>query len=87
MTRLYTVAFSAAADRDFDALPCDVKARLRPKIEALARDPRPAGVKKLAGSEDLWRIRVADHRIVYQIRDRLLLVLVIRIGHRREVYR
>jgi len=60
---------------------------LRDAIDALAQEARPAGCVKLAGSPDLYRIRVGDYRIVYQIKDNELLVLVLSIGHRREVYR
>ncbi|PYM57636.1 MAG: hypothetical protein DMD79_20035 [Candidatus Rokuibacteriota bacterium] len=55
------------------------------KIDGLARDPRPSGVEKLAGSERLYRVRSGDYRIVYEIQDERVLVLVVRIGHRREV--
>ena len=61
--------------------------RLVEAMRGLANDPRPPGCDKLAGLEDLYRIRVGDYRIVYQIRDQALLVLVAKIGHRREVYR
>lgn len=57
------------------------------RIEGLATEPRPAGVKRLVGPNDLWRVRVGGFRIVYRIEERALLVLVVRIGHRREVYR
>jgi len=53
----------------------------------LANNPRPFGSDKLAGPEELYRVRVGDYRIVYQIQDEALLVLVVKIGHRREVYR
>ena len=56
-------------------------------MDALAANPRPRGVKKLTGLDDLYRIRVADYRIVYQIQDDRLIVLVVRIGHRKDVYR
>mgnify|MGYP001580816136 FL=1 len=56
-------------------------------MDALAATPRPKGVKKLTGTDDLYRIRVGDYRIVYQIHDDRLIVLVVRIGHRRDVYR
>ncbi|HOC57210.1 MAG TPA: type II toxin-antitoxin system RelE/ParE family toxin [Verrucomicrobiota bacterium] len=62
-------------------------ARLVAAMRALASQPRPPGCDKLAGPENLYRIRVGDFRIVYQIRDEVLLVLVVKIGHRREVYR
>ena len=56
-------------------------------MRELASQPRPPGSEKLFGPEDLYRIRVGDYRIVYQIRDEELLVSVLKIGHRREVYR
>ena len=65
----------------------EIQRSLRPHIEALANQPRPTGAKKLKGRDDLWRIRVGDYRIIYEIRDRILVVLVVRVGHRREVYR
>ncbi|MBI4859577.1 MAG: type II toxin-antitoxin system RelE/ParE family toxin [Candidatus Riflebacteria bacterium] len=57
------------------------------RIDGLSQNPRPPGVKKLAGEEHLCRIRVGDHRVVHEIQDDRLLVLVVRIGHRRDVYR
>lgn len=56
-------------------------------MDALAGDPRPKGVKKLFGLDDLYRIRVGEYRVVYQIQDNRLIVLVVRIGHRKDVYR
>ena len=56
-------------------------------MDGLAKEPRPKGVKKLSGADDLYRIRVGDYRVVYQIRDDRLIVLVVRIGHRKDVYR
>ena len=61
--------------------------RLRSAIETLEEEARPAGCVKLAGSPDLFRIRVGDYRIVYQVKDTDLIVLVLSIGHRREIYR
>ena len=61
--------------------------RLVAAMRELASQPRPLGCDKLAGPDYLYRIRVGDYRIVYQIRDEVLLVLVVKIGHRREVYR
>jgi len=56
-------------------------------MDALAINPRPKGVKKLTGLDSLYRIRTGDYRIVYQVRDDRLIVLVVRIGHRKDVYR
>lgn len=64
-----------------------VAQRLPEAIDALAIDPRPPDRRKLIGSALLYRIRVADYRIAYEIHDDRLLVLVIKLGHRREVYR
>jgi len=50
-------------------------------------NPFPRGVKKLSGKEDLYRLQVGDHRIIYQVQHNALLVLVVKLGHRREVYR
>ena len=61
--------------------------RLVVAMRGLAANPRPPGCEKLAGVEDIFRIRVGDYRIIYHIRDEVLLVLVLKIGHRREVYR
>jgi mRNA interferase RelE/StbE len=83
----YRIEFAPAAARDFAALPRSVQARLRPRIDALVVDPRPPGVEHLAGGDDLYRIRVGDDRVVYSIADDVLLVLVVRIGHRRDIYR
>ena len=60
--------------------------RIVAAVWELAEEPRPVGVRKLAGRE-AWRIRVGDYRIIYEINDQALMVLVIAIGHRRDVYR
>jgi mRNA interferase RelE/StbE len=61
--------------------------RLRAAIDNLEQNARPSGCVKLAGEPDLYRIRVGDYRIIYQVNDLKLTVLVLAIGHRREVYR
>lgn len=82
-TRPYRVEFSRSADRQFRALPVDVRRRIAPRITALAGAPRPKGVEKLKGADDLYRLHVGDYRIVYEIRARVLLILVLRVAHRR----
>ena len=62
-------------------------ARLMAAMRELAHQPRPPGCDKLAGPENLYRVRVGDYRVIYQVQDNALLVLVVKIGHRREVYR
>lgn len=56
-------------------------------IALLADNPRPPKAAKLVGTRDRWRVRAGDHRVIYQIDDGILTVLVIRVAHRREVYR
>ncbi len=82
----YVVRVAKAADRNIDALDGSVRPRVIRAIQALKSDPRPSGCKKMAGAE-LWRIRVGDYRVVYSIEDAQLIVLVVRVGHRREIYR
>lgn len=82
----YRVDFTAAAARQLKRVPESVRARLAPHINALADNPHPAGSKRLKGTNG-YRLRVGDYRILYEIHDELLLVLIVRVGHRREVYR
>jgi mRNA interferase RelE/StbE len=83
----YQVDLSKRAKRQLSKLDSDTQASIGAAIDDLAVDPRPSGVKKLKGEETVYRIRVRDYRILYEIQDDELLILVIKIGHRREVYR
>ena len=83
----YSVRLSAAAQRDLDRLDTATTERVLRRVESLTANPRPHGVEKMAGPDDLYRVRAGDWRIIYQIADRVLSVLVVKIGHRREVYR
>ena len=84
---VYDVKFSPAADRALSKLDLQDQRRIIRRVEDLAVNPRPPGVKKLAGPAALWRIRVGDYRVIYQIKDEVLLVLVVNVGHRGDVYR
>ena len=84
---VYTVELRPSARRELLKLARHDQLRLIRAMDALAANPRPKGVKKLTGPDDLYRIRVGDYRIVYQIHDDRLIVLVVRIGHRKDVYR
>lgn len=84
---MYRVELRPAALRDLRKLDANVRRRLATAIDLLARTPRPPGVEKLQGQESRYRVRVGEYRIIYQIEDRVLLVLVVRVGHRREIYR
>jgi mRNA interferase RelE/StbE len=83
----YTVEFERSARKDLDRLDHQVRARIIRKIAALTDDPRPTGVKRLSGRHDMWRIRVGDYRVVYEIRDDRLIVTIIRVAGRGSVYR
>ncbi len=83
----YSVELAPAAVRQLRKLDPRAQRRVQAAIELLADEPRPAGAVKLAGGEGEWRVRTGDYRIVYEIRDRVLLVLVLAVGHRREIYR
>lgn len=78
---------AASAARSFRKLQPETRRRLSRKIDSLALDPRPDGVKKLHGEENVYRVRDGDFRIIYQIEDRKLLILVLSVGNRRDVYR
>jgi mRNA interferase RelE/StbE len=83
----YRVQLLRTAAREFERLPADVKAPVRRALMGLREGGRPTGSKKLAGGHEYYRIRVRDYRILSEVRDPDDLVLVIRIGHRRDVYR
>lgn len=61
--------------------------RVQAAIELLAAEPRPTGAKKLAAGSGEWRVRTGDYRVIYEINDGILLVLVVAVGHRRDIYR
>ena len=83
----YSVFLAPAAERQLKKLPQQVKTQIVPILKALENEPRPSGAKKLKGSEDIWRIRKGNYRILYEIQDNQLTVLVVKIDDRKQVYR
>lgn len=83
----YTIELTKTARKQFDHLPISIQNKLEKKIDDLAQNPRPHGVMKLTHEDNLYRIRLGDYRVIYQIQDKILLILVVKIGHRREIYR
>jgi len=83
----HTVVITRSPQKALDRLESDMYARITRKLEELEDNPRPMGVEKLSGREDLYRVRVGDWRIVYAIQDQKLIILVVKVAHRREVYR
>jgi mRNA interferase RelE/StbE len=78
---------SPRAIRDLKKLPTQVQNRLKGHIDALAENPRPRGVSKLRGDANAYRVRVGDCRVLYEIHDQALLVIVLKIADRKEAYR
>lgn len=87
MTGRYRVEVARRAVRAISRLPRAEQQRVRAAIDILAESPRPPGCVALTGEHGVYRVRVGDYRIVYEVRDRILLVQVVRVGHRRDVYR
>ena len=83
----YRIEFKKSARKEILGLPRKMQRRVISAIKALADNPRPENVRKLKGSEDYYRLRVGDYRILYQIADQILTIFVIRVGHRGDVYR
>ena len=83
----FRIEFRPRALRDLKALPKAARSRIISKVSSLAANPYPPEVRKLTGEEELYRFRVGDYRVIYQVRNELLLVLVIRVGHRKDIYR
>lgn len=83
----YAVSFTPRAQRQLLTLRPSIGRRVAARVDALSLDPRPPGCRRLVGADRWWRVRVSDFRTIYEIGDGRLLVLVIDIGHRREVYR
>jgi mRNA interferase RelE/StbE len=81
----YTVLILPSAQKQLSKLPNAMASRIEDKLLELEADPRPPGCKKLRG-RDAWRVRIGDYRAIYEIHDGKLIVTVITIGHRREVY-
>lgn len=83
----YRVQFTPSAARALRRLPRSVQTRIRDAIDGLGAEPRPHGTRKLWGVSDFYRIRVGDYRVIYEIRDEILVVVVVRIATRQQVYK
>lgn len=83
----YRLEILPTARREIEGLPTNDRKRVDERIRALADDPRPPQAVALRGHKGLFRLRVGKYRVIYQVRDDVLLVLVVMVGHRRDVYR
>ena len=82
----YRVRIAPAAERQLRKFDPQVRRRLQAVIDLLAEQPRPPAAIQLVGGAGEWRVRTGDYRIIYEINDGELIVLVLRLGHRREIY-
>ena len=82
----YTISILRKAQKELADLPMEAYERVRGAIYDLGEDPRPQGCRKLTG-RDGWRIRVGDYRLIYEIDDNRQAIIVLHVGHRRDVYR
>ena len=83
----YTVILGRPQRKQLNALPVAIRSKIESALLALEDDPRPANCRKMVGETDLWRLKIGSYRVVYEIKDEELMILVIRTAHRRDVYR
>jgi mRNA interferase RelE/StbE len=84
---LYAIEIKASAAKEIEALPAADRKRVVERIGMLAEEPRPRGCERLAGTADRYRLRQGSYRIVYSIEDERLVVWIVKVGHRSDVYR
>ncbi|WP_144875709.1 type II toxin-antitoxin system RelE/ParE family toxin [Microbacterium sp. 1.5R] len=82
----YRVEFTTAAAKEVRKLDPQTRRRILAGVSDLGREPRPHGVRKLTGFDNAWRLRVGDYRVLYEVIDDQVLVTVVRVAHRRDVY-
>lgn len=83
----YKIEISSTAERQLGKKSREDQIRILRSISLLAHDPRPAGCRKLKGYDDLYRIRIGNYRVIYEIDGKRIVVIIFKIGHRRDVYR
>jgi len=82
----YTITLARSARRELEALEARLVQRIVSAIDALARDPRPRGCRKLQGESTIWRIRIGEYQVVYAVHDERRLVDIIAVRHRSKAY-
>jgi mRNA interferase RelE/StbE len=82
----YSITFARSARKELETLNASMVQRIFPKIEALGKEPRPKGCRKLRGEKNLWRIRVGEYRVIYTIYDDKKVVDIIAVRHRSGAY-
>lgn len=84
---MYKIEWKQSAKKELKKLKKAVIPRIIKAVESLSINPHPTGSRKLQGSEHLYRVRLGDYRIVYSVENKILLIEIIRIGHRKDIYR
>ena len=84
---MYNIFYKKSVEKDLRKLPKSVMTAVIKKIQTLAKNPQPNGSVKLRGSTNLYRVRHSDYRIIYSINNDELVILVVKVAHRKEVYR
>lgn len=84
---MYHVYITEKAFKQLSKLPKPIQKKISENIDALSDNPRPAQSKKLKGYDDLYRIRIADYRVVYEIVNQQVLITILRVAHRKDVYK
>ena len=83
----YSVEVTSTAERQIRRLARADQIRVVRAIQALGSDPRPPGCRKMAGLDDVFRVRIGRYRVIYSVADRVLTVIVLKVGDRKDVYR
>ena len=82
----YEVLISKTARKQLAALPALVHDKIIENISELSASPRPVGCKKIKGQKNVWRIRVGNYRVIYEVENKILHIMIIAIGHRKDIY-
>ena len=84
---MYHIFIKRSAVKELAKIPPSIRMRIKQAIDELCTKPRPDGCRKIRGSESAYRLRVGSYRVIYEVYDQNLMVVVVRIGHRKDVYR
>ena len=84
---MFRIEYTKGARKDLGRLDQAIKDRIGAAIDALGLEPHPPGSRKMVGSEALYRVRVGNYRVIYEIQNKILTVFIIKIGHRKDIYR
>ena len=82
----FTIEYAKSAEKELERLPKKAIERIRESIDNLSKEPHPPGSKKLKGEDGTYRIRVGDYRVIYEVYEEEIVILVIRIRHRKDAY-